>query len=104
MNRRIIHVSVLALAFLYIIVAYNLGFSNIVEISGVLFVLAIFFGLWFWIPPTHYDGDIVVTSVDGKKIISLELNQDPGEIINMKIVSFKVVIEPEEESQTIHGL
>jgi hypothetical protein len=82
------------LSFFYIIITYTAGVSPEAEFLVILSVLAVFFALWFWFPLTHYDGQMIVTSAGDKKLITLELNQDPEEM--MKEVSFKVVLGPEE--------
>jgi hypothetical protein len=38
-----------------------------------------------------YGGDIVVTEVEGKKVFSLELNDDPHALDNQSEIMFKIV-------------
>jgi hypothetical protein len=96
MNKKILHISFLILIFLYIVTTYETGIYYGVEIGGVVLIFIVYFVLSTWFSSPHYDGTMNVISVDGKKVISLELYKEPEELIVMKDVSFKVVIDPKE--------
>lgn len=75
------------------------------EVVGSLAVLATFFGTVLGVSSKNYTsndeiaGDFVVdTTPDGKKVVHLQLEQDPAEIINGDKIVFNVVDTQQVES------
>jgi hypothetical protein len=84
------------LSVLYFILAETFGLT--------LLILAILLGMMALLAllPEHHDGKIVVgNSPEGKKLFSLELDDDPLTLEKKSSVSFKIVAEDSQEKHSL---
>lgn len=79
-------------AFLYYVFAVIFGWPYTIEVLGILAGVTTIFGIRLNARLNHYDGDMVVeTNEDGRKVFSLNFEQDPETLEYRDSISFKVV-------------
>lgn len=95
--KRVVQIILPASATLYFTIASIWGLPAVEEVLGTISAIAAFGGAVLGISTHQYnkddgrfDGAIIVKESDGRKIFSLELDQDPEELESMDQVSFQV--------------
>lgn len=67
-------------------------------VIGFVIVISVIFQIYFLKRNQKVDGDILIlTTNEGKKLFSLELDKSPEEMEKMKFIVFKVVKSEEED-------
>lgn len=95
--KRLVQVFLPALSALYFGLAQIWGFPNAEQVVGTIAVLTTFLGVSLGISTATYeksgaayDGKLLITPTEDKTIMSLELNEDAGDLQGKDSIRFKV--------------
>jgi hypothetical protein len=83
----------------FILSVFIFSFSYALEILGMLFILSFLINVLIFRDTHIYDGDVVVSkNEEGGEKFSLQLNETPSELAQRNSISFKVVLQKEDQN------